>query len=186
MSAIFKLFVITIFFSILIVAAGCGSGSTMNASGNGEPQRGTGDMLEVGMNAPDFTVKDEEGNEVALATLKGEKNVVLIFYPMNETPGCTAQLCAARDSWDQYKNANVAVYGVNPASADSHRSFSENHSFPFPLLADTEKDVVKKYGCEGILATKRTVYAINKNGKIVFAERGMPSTGDILAAFDQG
>ena len=169
-----------------LFTAGCGGSSTVNENSQGEAMRATDEMLEVGMDAPDFSVSDDEGNMVNLADFRGKKGVVLIFYPMNETPGCTSQLCAARDAWADYQTANVQVFGVNPATEKSHRSFSENHSFPFPLLADTEKQIVKSYGCEGLLATKRTVYGIDKDGKIVFAQRGMPSTQEILAPFKEG
>jgi peroxiredoxin Q/BCP len=142
-------------------------------------------MLNVGEPAPDFTTRDEQGNTVALASFRGKSNVVLIFYPANETPGCTAQLCAARDDWKLYQERNVAVLAVNPASPESHQAFKRNHNFPFPLLSDTEGNLIRAYGARGLMGvTTRTVYGINKDGVIVFAQRGIPSTQTILAAFE--
>lgn len=147
------------------------------------PERDPSVILAVGERAPDFAVEDHHGNPVRLADYRGRQNVVLIFYPVNETPGCTRQLCAARDAWDDYTAAEVQVFGVNPASAESHRAFAENHNFPFPLLVDTEEQVIRAYGTKGERHTQRTVYGIDKSGTIVFAERGMPETETILAAF---
>ncbi len=174
--------------AIAILTASCGTRASEGTDrATVEPtENRSGEMLEVGATAPDFTVRDERGNEVILSAFRGEQNVVLIFYPANETPGCTAQLCAVRDEWDDFTAANVQVFGVNTANALSHRSFSENHNFPFPLLADTGGDIVRAYGCRGTLGViKRTVYGINKDGQIVFAERGMPDTAQILAAFEE-
>jgi peroxiredoxin Q/BCP len=143
-------------------------------------------MLTVGSTAPNFTAQDDRGQTVKLADFSGKKNVVLIFYPMNETPGCTAQLCTARDDWKKYQEAGVQVFGVNTADQESHRKFAENHNFPFPLLADTEGAIVKDFGARGLMGmVKRTVYVIGKDGRILFAERGMPSTQTILAAIPQ-
>ncbi len=140
-------------------------------------------MLAVGTKAPEFETTDEKGGAVRLADYKGKKNVVLVFYPGDDTPGCTSQLCAIRDDWKDFEGADVAVFGINPAKAESKQKFSGKYGFPFPLLPDTDKKLVKSYGCEGLLFTKRTVYGIDKEGVIVFAERGMPKNSDILAAF---
>ena len=140
-------------------------------------------LVKVGAKAPLFTLKDENGKEVKLETFLGKKNVVLIFYPGDNTPGCTKQLCAVRDDYTLFQEADVAVFGVNPQSAESHKKFSEKRDFPFPLLVDEEKRVLRLYGAKGILLTKRTVYGIDKKGRVVFAERGMPSNETVLAAF---
>lgn len=161
---------------VLVALIGC-------ATSNSESD--TGKMLSIGTTAPLFKAVDDSEKEIVLQDLLNQTNVVLIFYPMNETPGCTKQLCTARDDWEKYKSKNVMVFGVNPASSESHREFRENYDFPFPLLADVNKEIVRAYGTEGFIATKRTVYGIDKSGKIVFAERGMPSTEEILAAFGE-
>jgi len=158
------------------------SKETMAASAPSATQDGK-QLLAVGTQAPDFTVKDDQGNPVSLAELKDEENVVLVFYPGDDTPGCTKQLCTIRDDWSAFADKNVAVYGVNPAGAESHQKFIQKYNFPFPLLVDSDKEVAHAYGCEGDSYVQRTVYGIDKNGSIVFAQRGMPSTDEILSAF---
>ncbi|MBX3729640.1 MAG: peroxiredoxin [Candidatus Sumerlaeia bacterium] len=149
---------------------------------SGEP-RDPSQILEVGDKAPAFEVQDEFGRTVRLADYRGKNNVVLIFYPVNNTPGCTRQLCAARDDFERYQKIDAVVFGVNPADAEAHRKFSSQHEFPFPLLADTAGNLVRDYGCRGTGGMPiRTVYAIDKSGTIVFAERGMPTTDQILSS----
>lgn len=140
-------------------------------------------MLSVGTTAPDFTAKDHEGNEVRLSDFKGKNNVVLIFYPKDDTPVCTAQLCEARDAKEALERANVKVFGINTDSADSHKRFAEKHQLSFPLLVDADKTIIRAYGVKGMLFIQRTVYGIDKEGQIVFAERGKPSLDKVLAAF---
>ncbi len=140
-------------------------------------------MLTVGEKAPAFSLPDQSGKIVTLDEHRGKKNVVLIFYPGDKTPGCTRQLCAVRDQFDLFTRNDTAVFGVNPQGTESHQRFAQKHSFPFPLLVDRNKDVVSAYGCKGVLVTKRTVYGIDKEGTIVFACRGMPSSEEILEAF---
>ena len=140
-----------------------------------------GDLLATGSEAPDFSVSDEQGRLVRLSDYRGKQPVVLVFYPMDETPTCRGQLCELRDNWDLFTKRGVAVFGVNPGGAASHEKFKQHHAFPFPLLVDQGKQVAKKYGADG-LVIKRSVYAIGKDGRIVFAERGKPSSETILAA----
>lgn len=146
-------------------------------------QRDASEILPVGVKAPEFDETDQAGAPLRLADFRGQSNVVLIFYPGNDTPGCTKQLCAARDDFSQYKLLDAVVIGVNPAGPDSHLRFAQKYSFPFPLIADEDGSMVRDFGCRGIGGiTTRTVYVIDKDGTIVFAERGMPSTERILAS----
>jgi len=140
-------------------------------------------LLDIGSAAPSFKMKTETGETVSLEDHIGKSNVVLIFYPGDNTPGCTSQLCAVRDDWEDFKGSNVAVYGVNPADAKSHSKFAADFSFPFPLLVDEGKVMAKDYMADGMLFVSRTVYGIDMNGKIVFAEKGMPANTKILQAF---
>jgi peroxiredoxin Q/BCP len=142
-------------------------------------------LLRVGDKAPGFSLKDPKGNPVTLSEFSGKKNVVLVFYPRDNTPGCTKQLCAIRDDFSLFADNETIVFGINPQDSESHTEFIDRHRFPFPLLADDEKKVVSAYGCRGILMTKRTVYGIDKEGTIVFARRGMPSNEEILEAFKE-
>ena len=136
--------------------------------------------LLVGSIAPDFALTDDAGHQVSLASLRG-KYVLLVFYPRDNTPGCTAQLCQLRDNWDRVRSKNVQVFGVNPGSADSHAGFRRKHELPFPLLVDKGQKVASLYGASG-LVVKRTVYLIGKDGTILFAKRGAPSPDEVLAA----
>ena len=138
------------------------------------------DPLPVGTPAPDFTLPDDAGNEVRLSALRG-RNVVLVFYPGDNTPGCTRQLCQLRDSWEAARVRGVAVFGVNPQSATSHDSFRRRYSLPFPLLVDAGRKVASLYNANGIIV-KRTVYLVGPDGTIRFARRGMPSPQEVLAA----
>jgi peroxiredoxin Q/BCP len=139
-------------------------------------------MLAVGNLAPAFALEDQDGNVVRLEDLRGKRNVVLVFYPGDNTPVCTKQLCAIRDDFTDFEKLDVAVFGINAQSAKSHKKFVEKQHFPFPLLVDSDKKVVTAYGTKGLL-TKRTVYGIDKDGRIVFAQRGLPGTDGVLAAF---
>lgn len=144
-----------------------------------------GRLLAVGEKAPDFALPDSKGTTVTLSALRGKKNVVLVFYPGDETPGCTKQLCAIRDDSQDFESAGIQVFGINPQSAESHRKFITNQKYGFELLVDADKAVCTAYGTKGALMTTRTVYGIDQTGTIVFAERGMPANKKILAAFEK-
>ena len=116
---------------------------------------------------------------VKLADLRG-KNVVLIFYPGDDTGVCTKQLCEFRDVWARVREKNTVVFGVNPQNAASHAKFREKFHYPFPLLVDSGQKVGELYHARGIVA-KRTVYLIGPDGKIRFSERGKPDPQKVLA-----
>src|SRR5260221_14688239 len=137
------------------------------------------DPLPVGSQAPDFSAPDDSGATVTLSALRGKK-VVLVFYPGDDTPTCTKQLCEFRDRWDQAKMRNVVVYGVNPRGAASHKRFREKFKFPFPLLIDKGQKVGELYKASGLIV-KRTVYLIGPDGVIRYAQRGKPAPEDVLA-----
>jgi peroxiredoxin Q/BCP len=138
------------------------------------------DPLPVGTDAPGFSVPDDSGRTVALAELRG-RSVVLIFYPGDDTPGCTKQLCEFRDGWSVASARGVAVFGVNPQSARRHADFRQKFQFPFPLLVDKGQEVAALYHANGLMV-KRTVYLIGPDAKIRFARRGMPPSAEVLAA----
>jgi peroxiredoxin Q/BCP len=138
------------------------------------------DPLAVGVKAPEFTLQDESGHAVSLAGLRG-KNVVLVFYPGDDTSVCTKQLCAFRDHWKQAAEKNTVVYGVNPWSASSHMKFRDKFHFPFPLLVDAGQKVAALYHANGLFI-KRTVYLIGPDGTIRFGRRGVPEPDEVLAA----
>jgi thioredoxin-dependent peroxiredoxin len=138
------------------------------------------DPLRVGDVAPDFALPDQDGNTVSLSSLAG-KNVVLVFYPADETTVCTKQLCEFRDSWAIAQEKNAVVLGVNPAGAKKHAAFKSHHQFPFPLLVDSGQKMATDYHANGLIV-KRTVYLIGKSGKIRYARRGKPDPQEVLAA----
>ena len=134
--------------------------------------------LATGVAAPPFICPDEEGHVFILNQQRG-KNVVLVFYPADDTPVCTAQLCELRDAWERLEAHDVIVFGINPAHADKHKQFKDKHKFPFPLLVDNAQRVAALYRCKG-LVVKRTVYLIDKEGIIRYSKRGKPSVDEIL------
>jgi peroxiredoxin Q/BCP len=138
------------------------------------------DPLPVGVDAPEFSLHDQDGGVVSLAALRG-KNVVLVFYPADETSGCTKQLCEFRDRWPLVESKVAVVLGINPAGEAKHAGFRAHHRFPFPLLADPGQKVAKLYRANGLIV-KRTVYLIGKSGKIRFGKRGSPAPEEVLAA----
>lgn len=147
-------------------------------------------MLTIGEQAPDFDLDDENGHGVRLADFRGKSAVVLMFYPADNTPGCTKQLCTARDDYDKYVAAGVEVFGVNPGSADRHRKFSEKHGFKTPLLLDAGAKVARAYDAlmpiPIVTLINRTVVGIDRDGKVRFYERGMPATAAILDSMSPG
>jgi peroxiredoxin Q/BCP len=141
--------------------------------------------MHVGDTAPDFTLEDENGATVRLADFAG-KQVVLMFYPADNTPGCTAQLCTARDDYDKYQAAGIAVFGVNPGSAATHKKFAEKHGMRTPLLVDGKGATSRAYDAlmpiPLMTVVNRTVVGIDADGRIRYYKRGMPPTSEILAA----
>jgi peroxiredoxin Q/BCP len=137
------------------------------------------DPIPAGSPAPDFSLPDEGGHVVRLSALRG-RSVVLVFYPGDDTPGCTKQLCQFRDEWAEAQARGVAVFGVNPQSAAKHEKFRDKFHFPFPLLVDEGQKVAALYHANGLIV-KRTVYLIGPDGVIRFARRGMPAPREVLA-----
>jgi len=129
--------------------------------------------LAIGDKAPDFSVADQDGNQVSLSNYKG-KNVVLFFYPKDQTPGCTAQACNLRDNYSQLQAAGYEILGISTDSEKSHKKFIEKQSLPFTLLADTEKVVHNLYGTwaekklygRTYMGTVRTTFIIDGKGVI--------------------
>ncbi len=129
--------------------------------------------LNPGDKAPDFSSKDQKGEEISLEKLKGKK-IILYFYPKDNTPGCTAEACSLRDGYDRLLEAGFVVVGVSPDSEKSHVNFAAKHNLPFHLIADTEMEMLKQYGAwgekkmygktyEGVI---RTTFVISENGTI--------------------
>lgn len=137
--------------------------------------------LPVGTPAPEFSIADQDGNRVKLSALRG-KNVVLVFYPADDTTICTIQLCEFRDIWAQAQERNTVVFGVNPARSMAHQKFRDKYKLPFPLLIDEGQKIAKLYHSDGWFVPKRTVYLIGPDGILRYAQRGKPSPEEVLAA----
>ena len=129
--------------------------------------------LKEGLQAPEFTGTDQDGNTVTLNQFKGQK-VVLYFYPKDDTPGCTTEACDFRDNYQGLKAKGIAVLGVSVDDEKSHQKFAAKHNLPFTLLADTDKKIVEDYGVWGekniygkkYMGTNRTTFLIDENGII--------------------
>ncbi len=104
--------------------------------------------IEEGKAAPAFTLPDQNGNKVSLKALKG-KDVIVYFYPRDDTPGCTKEACGFRDLWQDIEARGVVVLGVSPDDAASHASFIDKYQLPFTLLSDADRKVMIRYGAYG-------------------------------------
>jgi peroxiredoxin Q/BCP len=138
------------------------------------------DPLPVGSPAPDFSASDEHGGKVTLSGLRGH-NVVLIFYPGDDTTVCTRQLCEFRDHWADAQKQNTLVFGVNPAGPQSHQKFRSKYTLPFPILVDQGRRIASLYRCSGLII-RRTVYLIGPDGSIRYSVRGKPQVDEVLRA----
>ncbi|CAN6202215.1 unnamed protein product [Urochloa humidicola] len=119
---------------------------------------------------PNFTLKDQNGKPVSLNKFKG-KPVVVYFYPADETPGCTKQACAFRDSYEKFKKAGAEVIGISGDDAASHKAFAQKYRLPFTLLADEGNRVRKEWGVPGDLfgtLPGRQTYVLDKNGVVQY------------------
>ena len=127
-------------------------------------------MVDVGQTAPDFTLRDQDGAEVTLSSFRGERNVVLIFYPLAFTGVCQGELCAVRDDLSQLQNDDVQVLTVSVDSVPTHKKWAEEQGYSFPLLSDfwPHGAVATQYGVfneERGLATRGT-FVIDKQGVV--------------------
>lgn len=130
-------------------------------------------MLKVGDKAPDFSVLDEMSNTVDSKSLQGT-SYILFFYPRANTPGCTAEACSLRDGYEELSKKGYLIFGVSEDSPKKQLSFKEKYNFQYPLLADTEHEIIEKYGVWGPKkfmgkeydGLHRTTFVINKEGII--------------------
>lgn len=130
-------------------------------------------LLTTGSIAPSFSTTDQDGHTVSLSDFKG-KTVVLYFYPKDDTPGCTKEACAFRDSFPDFQKLGVEVLGVSVDDEKKHKKFAEKYQLPFRLLVDSEKKIVRDYGVWGkkkfmgkeYMGTNRVTYLIDAHGKI--------------------
>ncbi len=130
--------------------------------GGGKP------AIAVGQRAPDFTLPDAEGKRVRLSDFRGQKAVVLYFYPKDDTPGCTKEACSFRDSYEDFRDAGAEVIGVSSDSSASHEKFAKRYKLPFTLLSDADGAVRAKYGVPATLGLLpgRVTFVIDRDGVV--------------------
>ena len=129
--------------------------------------------LQEGKAAPAFTLADANGNKVSLKDFAG-KNVILYFYPKDDTPGCTKEACGFRDGWKELSKAGTVVLGVSPDGGASHQKFASKYKLPFTLLSDPDRKVMEKYGAYGekmmygkkVVGVIRSTVWIGPDGKV--------------------
>jgi peroxiredoxin Q/BCP len=124
-------------------------------------------VLKVGDKAPLFELEDERGEVFRLADHAGEK-VLLVFYPGDNTPVCTAQLCDYRDGIEAFEGLGVSVVGISGDDGKSHRAFRDKHDLPFSLLCDPGQKVARQYGVKGLLGPKRSIFLVDESGSIPY------------------
>jgi len=124
-----------------------------------------------GMMALDFALPDDEGKEWRLSDHRG-RVVVLLFYPGDETPICTRQMCSVRDRWEDYATTGAEVVGISTNSVESHKNFAEHHDLPLRLLADVNGKVANAYGARSLIPGKvaRSVFVIDANGIVRYRD----------------
>lgn len=141
--------------------------------------------LKVGDIVPYFELNDQKGELFKSDTVIGQKPAVVYFYPKDETPGCTAEACSFRDSYEDFKDLGAEVIGISSDSIGSHKRFAERHRLPFILLADTKKKVQHLFKLPKLLFglyTKRITFVIDKEGKVVYVHDSLLATSHIKKA----
>ena len=147
--------------------------------------------MKIGEKAPEFKLKDGAGKEWSVSAHRG-KTVVLLFYPGDNTPVCTRQMCSVRDHWSDYQATGAEVVGISTDTVESHQGFAEKHSLPLRLLSDPDGKVSAAYGMKSWLPGRsaRGVVVIDKEGKITYSKVQplslfRPADEDVLAAIKQ-
>ena len=141
--------------------------------------------IEEGKAAPEFTLSDTDGNEVALRAQRG-KHVIVYFYPKDDTPGCTKEACGFRDLWGEIEDTGAVVFGVSPDGAASHRKFVDKYELPFTLLSDPDREMMETYGAYGeknmygrkVMGVIRSTVWIDPKGTVVRHWRRVPRAAD--------
>ena len=124
--------------------------------------------LSIGQPAPEFSLPDQDGAAWSLAEHAGQR-LLLAFYPGDDTPVCTKQLCEYRDGLSEFQGLGVDVIGISGDDAESHRTFRAKHDLPFTLLTDADLAVAERYGCKGLLGMKRGVFLLDAEHVVRYA-----------------
>lgn len=146
--------------------------------------------VEIGKQAPDFVLNNQDSERISLADFRG-KNVVLYFYPKDMTPGCTTQACDFRDHYERFNDTNTVILGVSPDPVERHQKFIEKYDLPFHLLADEENEIAKQYGVWQLKKTfgreyygiVRSTFIIDEEGILREEMRNIRVKGHVDRAF---
>lgn len=141
--------------------------------------------LAEGNIAPDFTMRDKDDKAIKLSELRGKKNVIVYFYPKDFTPGCTMEATEFSRDYKKFRDAGIEVVGVSPDDEESHQKFRDKMGMPYPLVADTDNEVSKKYRVYGLksfmgreyMGVNRSTFLVDKSGKIVRIYRKVKPAG---------
>ncbi len=155
--------------ALLFAVIGIGLAVSLVVACSGTPRRPDGGMglLPVGASAPDIEARDVSDHAVRLSDMRGHP-VIVYFYPRDETPGCTKEACAFRDTWTKFADAKVNVLGVSRDSGESHKKFIQHHKLPFPLVADEDGHAQTAYGVSSFLGlSARVTFLVSAEGKIL-------------------
>jgi peroxiredoxin Q/BCP len=147
--------------------------------------------LHEGDLAPDFVMKDAQGNTSRLSDLKGKKDIVVYFYPEDFTPGCSTQAAEFSRDYDKFKDAGIEIVGVSPNNEESHHKFRQKMGIPYPLVADTDKEVSENYGVYGLkkfmgreyMGVNRSTFIIDRTGIIIKIFRKVRPAGHSQEVF---
>jgi thioredoxin-dependent peroxiredoxin len=140
-------------------------------------------LLPVGTEAPVFEAETTDGERISLPDFRGREAVLLMFYPKDDTPGCTKQMCSARDEGARYREAGVARFGVNPGGMESHRKFRDKYDLDFPLIVDQDAEIASAYGVlKDGGGVGRATYVIDRDGRIAYAASGAHGADEVLGA----
>lgn len=123
-------------------------------------------MATLGEPAPDCVLSDLDGKSWRLSQAWAAGPALLVFYPGDDTPVCTAQLCEYRDRWSEFISRGVTVVGINPGAVARHAGFAGKHRFPFPLLSDHASEACRAYGAKAWYGTRRRCVVVGKDGKV--------------------
>jgi peroxiredoxin Q/BCP len=127
--------------------------------------------IEIGSSIPTFTLTDQNGNLFDINYVLGKKNLVIYFYPKDDSPGCTAQACSFRDQFEVFKEADAVIIGISGQSVESHKEFAQKHRLPFTLLSDEGDKIRKQFGVPtnflGLLPG-RVTYIADRTGKVIY------------------
>ena len=127
--------------------------------------------IKIGSNIPGFTLPDQDGNLFAIDSVLGKKNLVIYFYPKDDSPGCTKEACSFRDQYEVFKEADAVIIGISGQSVQSHKEFAEKHRLSFTLLSDEGNKIRKQFGVPSDffgLLPGRVTYVADKEGKVIF------------------